>query len=70
MAKKRYYGGKGGMISENMSATANLPQNVIMRKYKMNEYAYYMLDDTITGVDRQMNSDVKGMKRYKSKSKY
>jgi len=62
MAKKKYYG-KGGMISSDSSATANLPQNVIMKKYPEIGYGQReMLDDTITGVDQQMNDDAHGGK--------
>jgi hypothetical protein len=60
MAKKKYYGSKGGMISEDHSAFANLPQNVIMKSYP--EIVYGMrqqLDDTITGIDQQMNDDAR-----------
>lgn len=63
MAKK-YYGNKGGMISSDQSAQANLPQNVVMKNYP--EIGYGMdekLDDTIYGVDQQINSDMKGGKR-------
>jgi hypothetical protein len=47
-----------GMIHEDHSAIANLPQNVMIKKYP--EAGPYMpegLDDTIAGVDRQMDYD-------------
>ena len=47
-----------GMIHEDHSAIANLPQNVMIKKYP--ESGPYMpegLDDTIAGVDRQMDYD-------------
>jgi hypothetical protein len=46
----------GGMISEDHSQVANLPQEVMYKPYPKN--THYMpedLDDTIRGVDRQMN---------------
>ncbi len=86
MAKKRFYDGDYsgplnvarkqerkdfGMISEDHSTVANLPQQ---KKYhawpKNNVYESYDLDDTIRGVDEQMGADVSMAKRLKSKSKY
>jgi len=59
MAKKKYY--DGGMISEDRSATANLPQNVIMKVYpKVGFMNYSELNDTIRVVDNQMNDDASG----------
>jgi len=60
MAKKRYY---GGMINDDTSAIANLPQQVIYKKYP--EMPYNMpegLDDTMAGVDRQIKDDLKRKK--------
>jgi hypothetical protein len=67
---KRYYGGDGSMISKDMSATANMPQNAVMRKYPAVPYAMYGLNDTITGIDYQMKSDMKGKKTGKMPEKY
>lgn len=48
------------MIHEDHRAVANLPQNVIMRPYgDAGGYLPEDLDDTIGGVDRQMNYDGK-----------
>lgn len=73
MASKRYYAdgayageeGKrtqemqdGGMISEDRSAIANLPQNVVIKAYPMpGNYLPEDLDDTLRGVDGQMSKD-------------
>lgn len=74
MAKKRYYESRdlyageqsrrtmemqdAGMIKEDPSAVANLPQGVIMRPYARNgNYLPEMLDDTIRGIDKQINLD-------------
>lgn len=44
-----------GMIREDRSAVANLPQNVMYKPYPSNnDYMPEDLDDTITGVDRQI----------------
>ncbi len=48
----------GGMIHEDHSAIANLPQNVMMKAYpKAGGYLPEDLDDTIRGVDRQKDMD-------------
>ncbi len=86
MAKKRFYNGDYSgplnvarkqeardfsMISEDRSAVANLPQQVIQKEWpKPGYYADYDLDDTIRGINEQENADGSGMKRHKSKSKY
>lgn len=46
------------MIHEDHSAIANMPRGVIMREYpKVGHTAAPYLDDTIEGVDSQMNRD-------------
>ena len=61
----------GDMIREDHTAFANLPQEVIMKEYKKPDYTDFdNLDDTITGIDRQIDSDVMTARRHKSKSKY
>ncbi len=62
-----------GMISEDHSAMANMPQNVIMRQYAQTDYAMYpKLDDTITGIDYQIDKDARGktIKRGENPEKY
>ncbi len=47
-----------GMIHEDHSAIANMPQNVMIKAYPDAEsYLPENLDDTIHGVDRQINMD-------------
>lgn len=47
-----------GMIHEDHSAIANMPQNVMIKPYrKSGAYMPEGLDDTIRGIDEQMNSD-------------
>jgi hypothetical protein len=47
-----------GMIRENPAAIANLPQEVMIKPYpKTGPYLPEGLDDTIAGVDRQMDFD-------------
>jgi|688.fasta_scaffold47500_2 hypothetical protein len=52
-----------GMISEDKSAIANLPQNVIMKAYPACAYDSYNLNDDIKGIDVQVRDDVMGGKR-------
>jgi len=48
----------GQMIREDANAIANLPQHVIMRSYpRAGETMAPYLDDTIRGVDHQMDMD-------------
>jgi len=54
MAKKFY----DSMISENRSAMANLPQEVIIKKYpEVTGYTNENLNDGLSGVDYQMKKD-------------
>ncbi len=49
---------EGGMLSEDKSAIANMPQNVIIKMYpKAEGYMPEDLDDTLRGVDEQMGAD-------------
>jgi len=67
MAKKKYYG-KGGMISSNSTSFANLPQDSMMKEYPKISYDMTdMLDDTITGVDAQIDGDARGGNKKKGK---
>jgi predicted solute-binding protein len=79
MAKRKFYDSseraieskEGAMISEDHSAMANLPQQVMMKYYPKSPYGLSSdLDDTIRGVDKQMSADDNGMKKHISKSKY
>lgn len=53
----------GAMLKEDRSAIANMPQNAIIREYPRPDYESYDLDDTIRGVDEQIDKDVRGGKR-------
>lgn len=47
-----------GMITEDKSAIANLPQDVKIRPWGEHEaYLPEMLDDTIRGIDKQIEMD-------------
>jgi len=47
-----------GMISEDHSAVANLPQQQVYRPYGYSyKWTPEVIDDTIAGVDRQENND-------------
>ena len=58
----------GGMISEDKGAIANLPQNVMIKAYSKPEYDMYDLDDTVRGVEVQMNDDVRKERRKKGQA--
>lgn len=48
----------GGMIRNNPSQIANLPQEVMIKPYAMaGSYLPEVLDDKISGIDRQMDLD-------------
>jgi hypothetical protein len=48
----------GGMITEDHSAIANMPQEVMIKPYpKARHYMDEGMDDTIRGIDRQMEED-------------
>lgn len=50
---------KNGIMSEDHNAMANLPQNVVMEYYPKNRSMMpNFMDDTIQGIDRQMDSGV------------
>lgn len=81
MAKKRFHMGDMGerdqeardftMLSEDKHAIANLPPKSVYREWpKAGDYMMSDLNDTITGIDRQMNADGHGMNRQKAKTKY
>ena len=54
----------GGMIREDKSAIANLPQNVMIKPYPdPDDYAVYGLNDTIMSVDHQRKEDSKRKKK-------
>ena len=59
-----------GMISENKSAQANMPQDVVMKDYPKCSYMEYDLDDTIRGIDDQIDNSVSTARKHKSKSMY
>lgn len=81
MAKKRFYKpndralekADSGMISEDHSACANMPQQVIQKEWpRTTFYDHSDLEkyDNVRGIDRQMDEDANGASRHRSKSKY
>lgn len=77
--KKRFYSESekqlesrdSGMLSDDKSAIANMPQDVKYHEWPRSaSYAQYELTDTIAGVDAQMRDDAAGAKRHRSKTKY
>lgn len=76
--KRRHYeSGNGGMyvsgmgearkghsmLSEDHSKPSNLPQEVMMKEYPQPDYFNTYIDDTIYGIDGQMNAGVNGVKK-------
>jgi len=60
-----------GMIQEDHSAVANLPQMVKYHDWPSeHDYPRYGLDDTIRGIDYQEEEDYKGMERHLQPGKY
>lgn len=60
-----------GMISEDHSAPANLPQRVVHSYYPKEEVIdSYYLDDTIRGIDDNIDDSVRKIDRYPSDSMY
>lgn len=60
-----------GMISEDHSAPANLPQHVVYHNYPKQSYLdAYELDDTIRGLDDTHHEDILNMEKYHSDVKY
>lgn len=60
-----------GMISEDRSAPANLPQGVVHKYYpKTDSMDKYGLDDTIRGVDDNINDSVRRADANQSDSMY
>lgn len=60
-----------GMINEDVNAVANLPQDVKYHTWPRPRYEnMYNLDDTVHGIDRQIDADIKGMKSEFDPEKY
>lgn len=56
-------------LSENMSENSNLPQGIIMKDYPKNVgHSDWNQDDTARGVDKQMDTDGRGMKKHGGRS--
>lgn len=79
MAKRFYNGGNydgmddrralerrdGEMIAEDLSAIANLPQQVIYREYPDQAYMTFDINDSITGIDQLKRENTKQTKHGK-----
>ena len=66
---KRYH--DGGMIGNDSSGMANMPQNVIIKKYPESPgYSPETLNDSISGIDSQMGKDNAGKMKNRQKGKY
>ena len=59
------------MLSEDRSALANMPQNVIQKTYPKCGYLdTHELDDTMRGLDDTRKEDIRNLERYESDTKY
>jgi hypothetical protein len=58
------------MLHEDRSAVANLPQDVKYHPWPNTGYARYDLDDTLRGVDHQMDEDMKYKKKGSNEAPY
>lgn len=59
-----------GMISEDHSKLANLPQEVMMKSYPKTDFISYDYDDTIRRIDATIDDSVDKLEKHKSKSMY
>ena len=60
-----------GMIHEDHSAIANLPQEVMFKMYPKAGYAMPEdIDDRLSGIDRQMDKDDSKRKQHEMPHKY
>jgi hypothetical protein len=67
MPKNKRYHSSGSMLSNDPSADANMPQNVIQKAYPEVQYINSAIDDTIAVINAQMKADLHLQKRSKSK---
>lgn len=60
-----------GMLSEDHSAPANLPQEKICKYYPKNDTVdNYYLDDTYKGIDENIDNSVRKIEDHQSDSMY
>lgn len=59
-----------GMISDDRSQIANLPQNEMVKLYSKNGSMPEVMDDTIRGIDRQIGGDESKRKSHFKPHKY
>jgi len=69
--KNKMDSGYMGMLSEDHSAPANLPQHVIQKEYPPCNYVdNYYLDDTSRGIDDNIDDSVRKIESHQSDSMY
>jgi len=70
--KRRHHEMKeAGMISEDYNAVANLPQHPVMKEWPKSPYGMPGdIDDTISGIDRQMSADNNQRRKHMRPHKY
>jgi hypothetical protein len=71
MAKMKRYHSSADMVKNEDSQVADMPQSVMYKPWpKTGNYFEANLDDTITGIDKQMDSDGSKMKKGMNPIKY
>lgn len=71
MGKNRMDSQFFGMISEDHSAVANLPQQPVQKAYPKSDFMdAYELDDTMRGLDDTRKEDIRNIEKHASKDKY
>jgi len=69
MAKRKY--SSESSFGDSKSSVANLPQEVSYKPWpKAGNYEDFGLNDTISGIDEQMNADGAKMKKHLQAGKY
>lgn len=66
MAKKYH---NGAMISQNKTSPGNVPEQWINKEYPSNEFISCDYEDTIVGIDRNIDKTVQNAKRQELKGK-
>lgn len=66
----KMHNGRAGMLHEDKSAPSSCPREVMMTEYPAVDYLYQPIDDTMYGIDHQMDTSVKDVRRHMAKKKY
>lgn len=67
MAKKKYH--DGAMIHQSKTTPGNVPQEWMNKEFPMCDYIYSDYNDTIVGIDENIDGTVRNAKRQMLKGK-